>query len=228
MIEQNCWIPEYEDDEDDTSLEDTQDFFSQRQTNGLSQANKRNSQGYFNKTSVHPLAQEVAIESAPLRNTEVREGTVKQTIGDDTKERDPPEGAQGRKIPETPQARANSGNQLNVKAHAHPHHHLDLRYILHKRTKKPPPPVFSPKEFLERSYTRGKIHDCLLFDNGIGWAGVLGWKAMEYLPFRRMDLQPDGSWKAIIWPLPCGEVRDIPDNVKIHCSVLKRMQADPK
>lgn len=51
---------------------------------------------------------------------------------------------------------------------------------------------------------------------------------MEYLPFRRMDLQPDGSWKPIVWPLPCGEVRDIPDNVKIHNSVIKRMQADPK
>lgn len=36
---------------------------------------------------------------------------------------------------------------------------------------------------------------------------------MEYLPFRRMDLQSDGSWKPIIWPLPMGEVRDVPENV---------------
>lgn len=49
---------------------------------------------------------------------------------------------------------------------------------------------------------------------------------MEYLPFRRMDLRPDGSWKSIAWPLPKGEVRDIPDEVVIHNSVLKRMEFD--
>lgn len=83
----------------------------------------------------------------------------------------------------------------------------------------PPPqaapsvPVYSSREYLERSYIHGKIHDCLLFNNGLSHIGVLGWKMMEYLPFRRMDLQPDGSWKPIIWPLPCGEVRDVPENV---------------
>jgi hypothetical protein len=50
---------------------------------------------------------------------------------------------------------------------------------------------------------------------------------MEWLPVCRMDLQPDGSWKAISWPLPRGEVRDIPDNVRIHVSVIKRMEVDP-
>jgi hypothetical protein len=50
---------------------------------------------------------------------------------------------------------------------------------------------------------------------------------MEYLPFRRMDLQQDGTWKAIRWPLPKGETRDIPANATIHCSVIKRMRADP-
>lgn len=89
-------------------------------------------------------------------------------------------------------------------------------------------PHAKSKAFLERAYTRGKIHDCLCFNNGLTHTGVLGWKVMEYLPFRRMDLQPDGSWKAIIWPLPRGEVRDIPANVRIHTSVVRRMQADPK
>lgn len=42
-----------------------------------------------------------------------------------------------------------------------------------------------------------------------------------------MDLQPDNSWKAIRFPLPRGEVRDIPDNALIHTSALKRMKADP-
>ena len=88
-------------------------------------------------------------------------------------------------------------------------------------------PRYPPKEFLERAYTRGKIHDCLQFNNGIGRISVLGWNAMEWLPFRRMDLRPNGSWKAISWPLPRGEVRDIPEDVKIHCSVLGRMEADP-
>lgn len=49
---------------------------------------------------------------------------------------------------------------------------------------------------------------------------------MEYLPFRRMDLQPDGSWKAITLPLPMGEVRDIPEDAKIHHSAIRRMEAD--
>jgi hypothetical protein len=43
-----------------------------------------------------------------------------------------------------------------------------------------------------------------------------------------MDLQPDGSWKPIRWPLPCGEVRDIPENARVHGSVIRRMQLDDK
>lgn len=43
-----------------------------------------------------------------------------------------------------------------------------------------------------------------------------------------MDLQEDGSWKPIRWPLPCGEVRDIPDNARVHGSVIRRMQQDDK
>ena len=49
---------------------------------------------------------------------------------------------------------------------------------------------------------------------------------MEYMPFRRMDLQADDSWKSIRWPLPKGEVRDIPDGAWIHGSVIRRMHAD--
>jgi hypothetical protein len=39
-------------------------------------------------------------------------------------------------------------------------------------------------------------------------------------------LQPDGTWKPIRWPLPGGEVRDIPDNVRVHGSVIRRMNND--
>lgn len=83
------------------------------------------------------------------------------------------------------------------------------------------------RQYLLNAYTKGRIHDCLCWpEGGLTLTGTLGWKIMEYLPFRRMDLQPDGSWKPIMWPLPRGEVRDIPDNVTIHNSVIRRMLAD--
>lgn len=75
--------------------------------------------------------------------------------------------------------------------------------------------------------TKGRIHDVLQFNNGATSLGVASWNMVEYLPFRRMDLQEDGTWKAIIWPLPKGETRDIPANATIHCSVIQRMLADP-
>ncbi|KAF1998033.1 hypothetical protein P154DRAFT_622018 [Amniculicola lignicola CBS 123094] len=77
------------------------------------------------------------------------------------------------------------------------------------------------------SATCGKIHDVLQFRNGVSAMSVISWNVMEYLPFRRMDLQEDGSWKSITWPLPKGEVRDIPDNAVIHSSVIRRMRSDP-
>jgi uncharacterized protein (DUF2235 family) len=80
---------------------------------------------------------------------------------------------------------------------------------------------------LHRSSTKGTLHDCLQYGKGLSWHSVLSWRIMEYLPFRRMDLQPDGSWKPIRWPLPCGEVRDIPNEAQIHVSAIRRMKIDP-
>ncbi|KAH7146298.1 hypothetical protein EDB81DRAFT_487121 [Dactylonectria macrodidyma] len=71
-----------------------------------------------------------------------------------------------------------------------------------------------------------RIHDSLEFGQGLGNLAVAAWKCMEYLPFRRMDLQSDGSWRPIRWPLPCGETRDIPDTVRVHGSVIRRMMMD--
>ena len=91
----------------------------------------------------------------------------------------------------------------------------------------PEPPQMS--EFhkrLHHSATKGVLHDCLEFNNGLPRMSVLSWKIMEYLPFRRMDLKADGSWKAITFPLPMGEVRDIPEDAKIHHSAIKRMEAN--
>ena len=91
----------------------------------------------------------------------------------------------------------------------------------------PEAPKQSPfLETLHKAATKGVLHDCLVFNNGLSKSSVISWKIMEYLPFRRMDLKPDGSWKAISLPLPMGETRDIPDNARIHRSAIKRMQAD--
>ncbi len=67
---------------------------------------------------------------------------------------------------------------------------------------KPEQPASSEfHKHLTDAFTKGTLHDCLQFNNGLTVASVLSWKIMEYLPFRRMDLRPDGSWKAISLPL---------------------------
>ncbi|KFH43239.1 hypothetical protein ACRE_060460 [Hapsidospora chrysogenum ATCC 11550] len=78
---------------------------------------------------------------------------------------------------------------------------------------------------MSRAHT-ARIHDSLAYGGGLSHVAVCGWKMMEYMPFRRMDLKPDGSWEPIRWPLPRGEVRDVPDNVRVHGSVIRRMEAD--
>lgn len=80
---------------------------------------------------------------------------------------------------------------------------------------------------LRSAEVNGRIHDVLQLKNGIPALSVLSWNIMEYLPFRRMDLQKDGTWKSITWPLPKGETRDIPEHAVIHGSVIRRMEADP-
>ncbi|KAJ5648351.1 hypothetical protein N7490_004723 [Penicillium lividum] len=80
---------------------------------------------------------------------------------------------------------------------------------------------------LHTSSTKGPKHDCLEFNQGLPRLSVISWRIMEWLPFRRMDLQGDGSWKPIRWPLPRGEVRDVPLDAEIHVSAIRRMQADP-
>lgn len=73
-----------------------------------------------------------------------------------------------------------------------------------------------------------RLHDALLYGDGLGSVAVTLWNVMEWLPFRRMDLQRDGSWKPIRWPLPRGEVRDVPPGVRVHGSVIRRMKKDSK
>lgn len=80
-------------------------------------------------------------------------------------------------------------------------------------------------ELMHGSHT-SKIHDSLAYGGGLSTIAVTAWNIMEWMPFRRMDLQDDGSWSPIRWPLPRGEVRDVPDNVRVHGSVIRRMQRD--
>ena len=90
-----------------------------------------------------------------------------------------------------------------------------------------PPQQSAFKSAVLASGKTGKLHDCLEFKQGLPAGSVLQWKIMEYLPFRRMDLRADGSWKAISFPLPMGETRDIPEDAKIHGSAIERMKHDP-
>ncbi|PNY29132.1 oxidoreductase [Tolypocladium capitatum] len=80
-------------------------------------------------------------------------------------------------------------------------------------------------DLMHRAHT-SRIHDSLEYGGGLGMSAVTAWNFMEWFPFRRMDLQTDGSWKPIRWPLPRGEVRDIPSNARVHGSVIRRLKDD--
>lgn len=84
------------------------------------------------------------------------------------------------------------------------------------------------KYALWRASTNGQMHDFLRYGHGVPWPTVLSWQLMEYLPFRRMNLQNDGSWKPIRWPIPLGERRDIPKQATIHGSAIRRMEVNPE
>ncbi|OQE13508.1 hypothetical protein PENFLA_c047G05608 [Penicillium flavigenum] len=75
--------------------------------------------------------------------------------------------------------------------------------------------------------TEGHIHDLLAYGNGLPLISVLSWRLMEYLPMRRMEVQPGGAMKAVRWPPPRGRSRDIPVNARIHVSAIQRMKSDP-
>ncbi|RAQ45536.1 hypothetical protein AFGD_005798 [Aspergillus flavus] len=74
---------------------------------------------------------------------------------------------------------------------------------------------------LHLSSTKGVLHDSLKTGEGTRF-----WYLMEHIPFRRMVLQLDGSWKPTRWPLHRGRSRDIPKYAQIHVSAIERMKAD--
>jgi hypothetical protein len=99
-----------------------------------------------------------------------------------------------------------------------------------EREKETPPEMSdSHKDFvnaLQIGGTKGCIHDLLYYTNGLPITSVLSWQFMEYLPLRRMEAQPDGEWKAVRWPPPRGQARDIPSDARIHVSAIQRMKSD--
>ena len=88
----------------------------------------------------------------------------------------------------------------------------------------PPEAMNKFLDALHTASTGGRMHDSLEFKTGTPATGVLSWRIMEYMPFRRMDLRPDGTWAPIRFPLPMGEVRDMPRDALIHNSAIKRME----
>jgi hypothetical protein len=82
------------------------------------------------------------------------------------------------------------------------------------------------REALRQSSTEGLLHDRIGFGEGVSPLSVLAWRLMEYLPIRRSDMQPDGSWKMVSWPLHRGQARDIPLHAHIHASAVHRLQSN--
>ena len=102
---------------------------------------------------------------------------------------------------------------------------------IHEGEKKEASGEISPsrRSFLHALYcsgNKGRIHDLLDYGNGLPITSVLSWRLMEYLPLRRMEVQPDGKWKAVRWPPPRGQARDIPADAQIHVSAIQRMKSD--
>ncbi|KAE8381268.1 hypothetical protein BDV26DRAFT_278854 [Aspergillus bertholletiae] len=73
---------------------------------------------------------------------------------------------------------------------------------------------------------RAEIHDSLGYDFGRGLE-VLFWRLMEYMPFKRPKVSPDGEVHETRWH-GRGLRRPLPPAAKIHSSVLHRLNYDPE
>jgi len=61
-------------------------------------------------------------------------------------------------------------------------------------------------KILHHASTKSTVHDVLIFGGGETRFSVMSWWILEILPFRRLDLRPNGSWQSIRWPLPRGKL----------------------
>ncbi|KAB8238238.1 T6SS phospholipase effector Tle1-like catalytic domain-containing protein [Aspergillus alliaceus] len=71
---------------------------------------------------------------------------------------------------------------------------------------------------------RAQIHDSLGYDSGRG-VETLFWRVMEYLPIKRPKVGPDGNVRETRWH-GRGLRRPLPEEAKIHASVLHRLGYD--
>ncbi|KAI0110078.1 hypothetical protein F4814DRAFT_461239 [Daldinia grandis] len=73
---------------------------------------------------------------------------------------------------------------------------------------------------------KGFIHDSLSYGYGSGFATVLLWKFLEWLPLiTRWELfHRHNEWRNIRFPLNAGSTRDIPPDAVLHESLLWRLK----
>jgi uncharacterized protein (DUF2235 family) len=77
-----------------------------------------------------------------------------------------------------------------------------------------------------RAAEKAHIHDSLGYDFGRGLE-TLFWRILEYLPFKRPKVAPDGKVHETRWH-GRGLRRPLPPSAKIHGSVLHRLRWDPE
>ncbi|RHZ58933.1 T6SS phospholipase effector Tle1-like catalytic domain-containing protein [Aspergillus thermomutatus] len=76
-----------------------------------------------------------------------------------------------------------------------------------------------------RQAERARIHDSLDYDSGRG-TETFFWRLLEWFPFKRPKITPDGSVRMTRWQTR-GSRRPLPKDAKIHGSVIRRLRADP-
>ncbi|ODM21003.1 hypothetical protein SI65_04056 [Aspergillus cristatus] len=77
-----------------------------------------------------------------------------------------------------------------------------------------------------RTAETAQIHDSLDFDSGKGLTTFF-WRLLEYLPFKRPAVQPDGSIVMTRWHTH-GLRRPLPKQALVHGSVVRRLRRDPE
>ena len=69
-----------------------------------------------------------------------------------------------------------------------------------------------------------QTHDSLDYDSGKGFTTFF-WRLLEYLPFRRRLVQPDGTIIVSRWHR-CGQRRPLPPRALIHGSAVRKLRQD--
>ncbi|GES56851.1 sporulation associated protein [Aspergillus terreus] len=72
---------------------------------------------------------------------------------------------------------------------------------------------------------KAELHDSLDYDSGKG-VETMFWRFLEWFPWKRPAVQPDGSIKETRWHFK-GLRRPLPPDAKIHGSVVRRIVSDP-